>query len=360
MTAPTTVTAHHPADTTPGRPDLNSTKLHLLRLILAGGNLARVAVPQGLTRKEVTGGRATVLAALGARSTQQAAGHAAWWGLVSSAEIGIEESTFPVTLRPRVRQALALTAQGLTRQETAEAMGISEYTLVGYLAEARHRLGAGSLEHAVFAAVRRRVLTGSDLYPPPAPPRNGPTPGGDPAAQNTLPPAPILREEDLALIRFALLPSGRLRRQAAVGLPDLRTEDAADRVCCLLGAATLVQAAALTAAHQLLPEHLLSLAPLNPVRLSPRRAQAIALAVGGLTTDQIAQEMGIQPSSAAGLCAEATTVLGVPTLPLAGYAAVVTGAVLLSRIRMTFPPLTLHDALQNLSQTARTRPGAPS
>ncbi|GGV26912.1 hypothetical protein GCM10010495_48640 [Kitasatospora herbaricolor] len=360
MTAPTTVTGQRPADTSPARPDLNPTEVRLLRLVLAGANLARSAVPEGLTRKEVTGGRATVLAALGARTTHQAAGHAAWWEPVSSAEIGIEKSAFPVMLGPRVRRALALTAQGLTRQETAEAMGISEYTLVGYLAEARHRLGAGSLEHAVFAAVRRNVLTGSDLYPLAEPPGSAPTAGDDPAAQKTLPPAPILSEQDLALIRFALLPDGRLRREAAVGLPDLETEDPVDRVCCLLGATTLVQAAALTAAHRLLPEHLLGIAPPRPVRLSPRRSRAIALAVGGLTSDQIAQQMAIRAGSAAGLCEEATAVLGVPTLPLAGYAAVVTGAVLLSRIRSSFPPLTLHDALRSASQTAHTRPGAPS
>ena len=340
MTAP--ARAHRPVGTLPARPDLDLVELRLLRLVLAGANLTRAAVPEGLTHKQVAGGRAAVLAALGARTTHQAAGHAAWWQLVSSAEIGIEESTFPVTLRPRIREALALTAQGLSKPETATAMGISEHTLTGYLTEARDRLGVGSLDHAVFGAVRRGALTEDDLYPPPDPSDSG-WDGDDGVIAQVLPPAPLFSKQELALIRFVLLPGGALHRKAAVGLPDLETQDAADRVCCLLGATTLVQAGALVAAHRLLPEHLLGLAPLRPIRLSPRRSQAIGLAVGGLTTDQIAQEMGIRAASAAGLCTEATTVLGVPTLPLAGYAAVMTGAVLLSCIRYSFPPLTLQD-----------------
>lgn len=159
----------------PARPELDAVELILLRLVLSGRNLASAATREGLTHDQVTGGRARVLAALGAATLPQAAGIAASRGLVEADEIGIEVTEHPVRLRPRCRWALVLTAQGNSTEATAKAMGISTNTLVEYLREARVRLGTSTLVHAVFTGVVREVLTASDLVP--AMPRASTSPG---------------------------------------------------------------------------------------------------------------------------------------------------------------------------------------
>jgi DNA-binding CsgD family transcriptional regulator len=68
-------------------------------------------------------------------------------------------------LTPRQRTALTLTAIGMTGPEAAEAMDISHQTIKGYLKDARRRLGASTVAHAVAIALRDEIIEPPDDAP---------------------------------------------------------------------------------------------------------------------------------------------------------------------------------------------------
>jgi DNA-binding CsgD family transcriptional regulator len=61
-------------------------------------------------------------------------------------------------LTPRERTALTLTAIGMTGPKAAEAMDVSHETIRSHLKQARHRLGASTVAHAVAIALRDEII----------------------------------------------------------------------------------------------------------------------------------------------------------------------------------------------------------
>ncbi|MFF4924187.1 hypothetical protein ACFY4B_26695 [Kitasatospora sp. NPDC001261] len=165
-----------------------------------------------------------------------------------------------------------------------------------------------------------------------------------------MPPAPLLDDAELALLRYALLPGGRLARLAATGLSAGEVTDADDRACCLVGAATLVQAGALTAAHQLLTADQIGLGPIPPRLPSVRRTEALRLALGGHTAEQTAAAMDVTEHTVTAYWRARE--LGTRSHGQAGYAAIATGLLRLDSIRCTFPARTLADYLAGAGQAA--------
>ena len=68
-------------------------------------------------------------------------------------------------LSPRQRTALTLTAVGMTGPKAAEAMDVSHETVKSHLKEARHRLGASTVAHAVAIALRQELIETPDDLP---------------------------------------------------------------------------------------------------------------------------------------------------------------------------------------------------
>ncbi|MFE9424274.1 hypothetical protein ACFYNO_15050 [Kitasatospora sp. NPDC006697] len=165
-----------------------------------------------------------------------------------------------------------------------------------------------------------------------------------------MPRVPLLDPAELALLRYALLPGGRLARQAATGLSAGEVADADDRACCLVGAATLVQAGALVAAHRLLTADQIGIGPIPPRRPSVRRTEALRLAVGGRTAEQTAVAMDVKEHTVTAYWRARE--LGTRSHGQAGYAAIATGLLPLNSIRPTFPALTLAAYLAGEVQTA--------
>lgn len=62
-------------------------------------------------------------------------------------------------LTQRERQCLAWAARGKTKAETAAIMGITARTVVFHVENARHKLGASSVSHALALALRRGWLS---------------------------------------------------------------------------------------------------------------------------------------------------------------------------------------------------------
>ncbi len=65
----------------------------------------------------------------------------------------------PRTLSARERDAMRLLADGFSRAQAAEALGISENTFRVYIDSARHKLGALNIPHAIALAAYRGVIT---------------------------------------------------------------------------------------------------------------------------------------------------------------------------------------------------------
>ncbi len=61
-------------------------------------------------------------------------------------------------LTPRETEVLRLTAKGMTRQEVAQALGISAHTVAGYLKEVYRKLAVSSRAEAALEAVRRGLV----------------------------------------------------------------------------------------------------------------------------------------------------------------------------------------------------------
>jgi DNA-binding CsgD family transcriptional regulator len=61
-------------------------------------------------------------------------------------------------LSPQQRVALSLTAAGMNGPETAEVMEISHETVRSHLKQARQRLGACTLAHAVAIALHEGII----------------------------------------------------------------------------------------------------------------------------------------------------------------------------------------------------------
>ena len=61
-------------------------------------------------------------------------------------------------LSPQQRVALTLTAAGMNGPETAEVMEISHETVRSHLKQARNRLGACTLAHAVAIALNEGII----------------------------------------------------------------------------------------------------------------------------------------------------------------------------------------------------------
>jgi DNA-binding CsgD family transcriptional regulator len=62
------------------------------------------------------------------------------------------------SLSPQQRVALTLTAAGMNGPETAEVMEISHETVRSHLKQARHRLGASTLAHAVAIGLNEGII----------------------------------------------------------------------------------------------------------------------------------------------------------------------------------------------------------
>lgn len=60
----------------------------------------------------------------------------------------------PCPMTRRERDTVGLAAQGLTKVEAAEALGLAESTVKRHLERARRRLGARNTAHVVAIAVR--------------------------------------------------------------------------------------------------------------------------------------------------------------------------------------------------------------
>lgn len=69
------------------------------------------------------------------------------------------ESVSERTLSAREREALGLIADGLSRGQAADRLGISENTFRVYIDSARHKLGALNIPHAIALAAYRGVIT---------------------------------------------------------------------------------------------------------------------------------------------------------------------------------------------------------
>jgi DNA-binding CsgD family transcriptional regulator len=54
-----------------------------------------------------------------------------------------------MTITQQQRRVLALLADGLTRAEVADRLGISEHTVIAHIVSARERLNARNTTHAV-------------------------------------------------------------------------------------------------------------------------------------------------------------------------------------------------------------------
>ena len=61
-------------------------------------------------------------------------------------------------LSPRERDALAMISSGMSRNQIAENLKISENTLRVYLDSARNKLGGLNMPHAVAIAVRTGII----------------------------------------------------------------------------------------------------------------------------------------------------------------------------------------------------------
>lgn len=64
----------------------------------------------------------------------------------------------PISLTPRQKECLRMTAQGLTARAIALALGISVRMVRWHLQQARERLSASSLAQAVYKADRLNLL----------------------------------------------------------------------------------------------------------------------------------------------------------------------------------------------------------
>lgn len=72
---------------------------------------------------------------------------------------GLEYQHQPRPLSNRERDAMRLIAEGLSRGQASEKLGISENTFRVYIDSARHKLGALNIPHAVAIAAYRGVIT---------------------------------------------------------------------------------------------------------------------------------------------------------------------------------------------------------
>ncbi|MFJ4679041.1 hypothetical protein [Kitasatospora sp. NPDC088783] len=169
--------------------------------------------------------------------------------------------------------------------------------------------------------------------------RPGPADGGT----TRMPDPPDLSTDELAQLRFALLPDTTIARLETPGLPRSAGKTAAERACCLLGAANLVQAGALSAAYRLFTPAQLHINANQLPRTSNRRTQALAHAIAGLTAAQSATRMDVREETVIQYCRTARRRLGAKSPGQAGYAAVLAGWVPLSAIRPGFPDLTLAE-----------------
>ncbi|MCI2400449.1 LuxR family transcriptional regulator [Aliiroseovarius subalbicans] len=68
------------------------------------------------------------------------------------------EATATPTLSPRELSAMKCLAQGMSRAQAANDLGISEHTLRVYIEAARHKLGALNTTHAVARALSTGVI----------------------------------------------------------------------------------------------------------------------------------------------------------------------------------------------------------
>lgn len=76
------------------------------------------------------------------------------------------ETEAPTTdLSPREKEALMHLSQGLSRQEVADVLKISENTLRAYIDSARHKLGAMNVTHAVALALAKGVIVAHGALP---------------------------------------------------------------------------------------------------------------------------------------------------------------------------------------------------
>jgi DNA-binding CsgD family transcriptional regulator len=64
-------------------------------------------------------------------------------------------------LSNREREAVRLIAEGLSRGQAAEKLGISENTFRVYIDSARHKLGALNIPHAIALAAHRGIISPS-------------------------------------------------------------------------------------------------------------------------------------------------------------------------------------------------------
>ncbi len=76
------------------------------------------------------------------------------------------ETDAPTTeLSPREKETLMHLSQGLSRQEVADVLKISENTLRAYIDSARHKLGAMNVTHAVALALAKGVIVAHGALP---------------------------------------------------------------------------------------------------------------------------------------------------------------------------------------------------
>ena len=72
---------------------------------------------------------------------------------------GAEAEMLARPLSLRERDAMRLLADGKSRAQAADVLGISENTLRVYIDSARHKLGALNIPHAIALAAYRGVIT---------------------------------------------------------------------------------------------------------------------------------------------------------------------------------------------------------
>lgn len=73
-------------------------------------------------------------------------------------ETPVDEVIVGATITPAQRRVLFLLAQGLRREEAAEVLGVSRWTVKEHLEDARDRMGARTITHAVAIAVATGLL----------------------------------------------------------------------------------------------------------------------------------------------------------------------------------------------------------
>ncbi len=76
-----------------------------------------------------------------------------------------ETDTPSSELSPREKEALMHLSQGMSRQEVADMLKISENTLRAYIDSARHKLGAMNVTHAVALALAKGVIVSHGALP---------------------------------------------------------------------------------------------------------------------------------------------------------------------------------------------------